>query len=56
MKRRSRSLDLGAIALLVFSMVFVSAVGFAQNTNSGEIRGTVTDPSGATVSKVWEWK
>jgi len=27
MKRRSRSLDLGAIALLVFSMVFVSAVG-----------------------------
>lgn len=52
MKTRSRSINLGATTLLVFSMVFPSAVGFAQNTNSGEIRGTVQDPSGASVAGV----
>jgi hypothetical protein len=52
MKNWSRSIDLGATALLVVLMALLSAVGFAQNTNSGEIRGTVTDPSGAVVSEV----
>jgi hypothetical protein len=27
-------------------------IGFGQNTNSAEIRGTVTDPSGAVVPNV----
>src|ERR1700689_1491640 len=52
MKNRSRSINLGATALLVFSAMFLSAVGLAQNTNSGEIRGTVKDPSGAVAAGV----
>src|SRR5690242_17044044 len=39
----------GRFALLV---VVLPALTFAQNTNSGEIRGTVTDPSGASVPEV----
>ncbi|MGA8030485.1 MAG: TonB-dependent receptor, partial [Bryobacteraceae bacterium] len=32
--------------------VWIPGIGFAQNTNSGEIRGTVKDPSGAVVPGV----
>ena len=36
--------------LLVLAFVFcVGNIGFAQNSNSGDIRGTVTDSSGAVV-------
>ncbi len=40
---------LGSIAI---ALLFVSAQMhvLAQNRNSGEIRGTITDPSGATVA------
>ncbi len=38
---------------LAFSVLVCAAIfGIAQNTNSGEIRGTVTDPSGAIVPGV----
>src|ERR1017187_4524800 len=36
-------------ALLILCM---AGLGLAQNTNSGEIRGTVTDPSGALIPGV----
>ncbi len=35
--------------LLIFLIILLSGSTFAQNTNSGDIRGTVTDPSGAVV-------
>jgi hypothetical protein len=39
--------------LLVLALGFCAGnVGFAQNSNSGDIRGTVTDPSGAVVPGV----
>ena len=34
---------------LVLSGCFTSATGFAQNTNSADLRGTVTDPKGAVI-------
>ncbi len=40
-------------SLLLASAVFIISVSaFAQNTNSGEIRGTVTDPTGAAIPAV----
>jgi Carboxypeptidase regulatory-like domain len=36
----------------VFVLWLVSAVCFAQNTNSGDIRGTVTDTTGAVIPGV----
>ncbi len=41
-----------AYLLLGFLLVFLPGSTFAQNTNSGEIRGTVTDPSGAVIPGV----
>ena len=46
----SRSL-LGIAAFMLLGLTFCLA-GFGQNTNSGEIRGTVTDPSGAVIPGV----
>jgi Carboxypeptidase regulatory-like domain len=42
---------LGRARMLAFcgAMFCLVGVGFAQSTNSGEIRGTVTDPTGAAV-------
>ena len=37
---------------LVIALIFSGATGFAQNTNSGDIRGTVTDSTGAVVPGV----
>jgi len=51
MKVSLHSIGLRAVAL-IFSLVLISAVGFGQNTNSVEIRGTITDPSGAAVPDV----
>ena len=45
MQVRLNSINLRAIALIL-PFVLIST-GFGQNTNSGEIRGTVKDPSGA---------
>ncbi|MGC2325551.1 MAG: TonB-dependent receptor, partial [Candidatus Sulfotelmatobacter sp.] len=36
----------------VFLLVFGSGAGFAQSTNSGDIRGTVSDPTGALIPGV----
>ncbi len=41
-----------SIAALLVCMFCVSQPAFSQNSNSGEIRGTVTDPSGATIPGV----
>src|SRR5579884_1273079 len=38
-----------ARALALVMGIWWAGAGLAQNTNSGEIRGTVTDPSGAVV-------
>jgi hypothetical protein len=42
------------VAIMVFSLLFSGAIGvlFAQNANTGEIRGTVTDSSGAVIPDV----
>ncbi len=45
-------LRLENLFFLASLVVLLCAAAFAQNTNSGEIRGTVTDPSGATVPGV----
>jgi hypothetical protein len=37
---------------LVIALIFSGVAGFAQNTNSGDIRGTVTDTTGAVVPGV----
>ncbi|MGH9343398.1 MAG: carboxypeptidase regulatory-like domain-containing protein, partial [Terriglobia bacterium] len=37
---------------VIFSTLAFAAAAIAQNTNSGDIRGTVTDPSGAVVPGV----
>jgi hypothetical protein len=39
-------------ALAVCLLVFVAGAAFSQSTNSGDIRGTVTDPSGALMPGV----
>lgn len=39
-----------AAALLFCACLFIPSVGFAQNTNSGDVRGTVTDSTGAFIS------
>ncbi len=49
--RRIISLSVSILPLLLL-VVLMAALGFAQNTNSGEIRGTVTDQSGATAPGV----
>ena len=36
--------------VLPLFLIFASGACFAQSTNSGDIRGTVTDPSGAAVA------
>jgi hypothetical protein len=41
-----------AIMLAVFLWAGYIGIGFAQSTNSGDIRGTVTDPSGAALPGV----
>jgi hypothetical protein len=38
--------------VLAIAALFAGAVSFAQNMNSGDIRGTVTDPSGAVIPGV----
>lgn len=38
--------------LAVLLLLCTAGLGLAQNTNSGEIRGTVTDPSGAVIPGV----
>jgi hypothetical protein len=50
MQVRLNSIGLRAIAL-IFPFVLIST-GFGQNTNSVEIRGTITDPSGAAIPDV----
>jgi len=35
---------------LAFSLIFITSLVFAQNANTGEIKGAVTDPAGAFVS------
>lgn len=40
------------ILLLASALGLAPQAAFAQNTNSGEIRGTVTDPSGAVIPGV----
>src|SRR5882724_4919758 len=37
------------ILALSTTLLWVMSLALAQNTNSGEIRGTVTDPSGASI-------
>jgi len=37
-------------AIAMCFLAFAATLSFAQSTNSGDIRGTVTDPSGAAVS------
>ena len=39
-------------AFLLLAVVGLTRGGLAQNTNSGDIRGTVTDASGAAVAGV----
>jgi hypothetical protein len=39
-------------AALTIAVLFTSAFCFAQNTNSGDIRGTVTDATGAVIPGV----
>src|ERR1700688_339322 len=39
-------------ALLLFAVLGMTRGGLAQNTNSGDIRGTVTDATGASVAGV----
>jgi len=34
---------------LVIALTWSGITGFAQNTNSGDIRGTVTDATGAVI-------
>lgn len=41
-----------AAALSVLAIVSMCRIAGAQNTNSGDIRGTVTDPSGAVIPDV----
>ncbi len=48
MQKISRIISVGVI----FGTLVFAAVAMAQNTNTGEIRGTVTDPSGAVVPGV----
>src|ERR1700676_1044288 len=44
---------IGKFCFPVFmAFLCASQLGFAQNTNSGDIRGTVTDATGATVPGV----
>ena len=50
--RATNSLLLPRILLLASCVALLPQVGFAQNTNSSEIRGTVSDPSGAIVPGV----
>ena len=38
-----------ALWTLSFLVVFGSIASFAQSTNAGDIRGSVTDPSGALI-------
>src|SRR6202171_2402387 len=40
------------VAIACCLLLSVANVGLAQNTNSGDIRGTVTDPSGAVLPGV----
>jgi len=37
------------ILALSTTILWVASLALAQNTNSGEIRGTVSDPSGASI-------
>ncbi len=37
------------LACLASLILCIAAIGFAQNTNSGDIRGTVTDSTGFVV-------
>ena len=46
--RRKRVRRSGLVALLALTLAAASA--FGQNANTGEIKGTVTDPSGAVVA------
>jgi len=39
-------------ALPLFLLVFCSGLGFAQSINSGDVRGTVTDETGAVIPGV----
>ncbi|MGH9437858.1 MAG: carboxypeptidase regulatory-like domain-containing protein, partial [Terriglobia bacterium] len=48
MQKISRIISVGVI----FGTLMFAAAAMAQNTNTGEIRGTVTDPSGAVVPGV----
>ncbi len=50
--RRRRLSALPRLLLVAFFVVSASEFGLAQNTNSGEIRGAVTDASGAVVPGV----
>src|SRR5260370_24481634 len=38
------------LAIAICLLAFAANLSFAQSTNSGEIRGTVTDPTGAVVA------
>jgi hypothetical protein len=38
------------LAIAICLLAFAASLSFAQNTNSGDIRGTVTDPSGAVIA------
>jgi hypothetical protein len=38
------------LAIVICLLAFAANLSFAQSTNSGEIRGTVTDPTGAVVA------
>jgi hypothetical protein len=46
---KSRALVSLPMPRLIVAILCMAGVGFAQGTNSGDIRGTVTDPSGAVV-------
>jgi hypothetical protein len=50
--RATNSLLFPCVLLLTSLLALMPRAGFAQNTNSSEIRGTVTDPSGAVVPAV----
>lgn len=51
-KRKSRNLTREArIWILALAFALFGATGFAQNTNSGEIKGLVTDVTGAVISE-----
>ncbi len=40
------------IASVICVLICAASLGFSQSTNSGDIRGTVTDPTGAVVPEV----